>query len=90
MPIEDVLLDLKHKIEKNLPAGVTITDVEFEGPQLVLYTEEPRKFADDGNIIRNLAKELRTRIAMESTRTPSISKINAFNTVMTPELKLSD
>lgn len=64
MPIEDVLLDLKHKIEKNLPAGVTITDVEFEGPQLVLYTEEPRKFADDGNIIRNLAKELRTRIAM--------------------------
>ena len=64
MPIEDVLLDLKKKIEKNLPAGVTITDVEFEGPQLVLYTEEPRKFADDGNIIRNLAKELRTRIAM--------------------------
>ncbi len=64
MPIEDVLLDLKHKIEKNLPAGVTITDVEFEGPQLVLYTEEPRKFADDGNIIRNLAKDLRTRIAM--------------------------
>ncbi|MDD4249125.1 MAG: beta-CASP ribonuclease aCPSF1, partial [Methanosarcina sp.] len=64
MPIEDVLLDLKNKIEKNLPAGVTITDVEFEGPQLVLYTEEPRKFADDGNIIRNLAKELRTRIAM--------------------------
>ena len=64
MPIEDVLLDLKHKIEKNLPEGVTITDVEFEGPQLVLYTEEPRKFADDGNIIRNLAKELRTRIAM--------------------------
>lgn len=56
MPIEDVLLDLKNKIEKNLPAGVTITDVEFEGPQLVLYTEEPRKFADDGNIIRNLAK----------------------------------
>ena len=50
MPIEDVLLDLKHKIEKNLPEGVTITDVEFEGPQLVLYTEEPRKFADDGNI----------------------------------------
>jgi len=64
MAIDDVLDDLRSKIEKNLPDGVTISGVSFEGPQLVLYTEEPKKFADDGNIIRNLAKALRIRIAV--------------------------
>lgn len=64
MAIDDVLADLRNKIEKNLPEGVTISGVSFEGPQLVLYTEEPKKFADDGNIIRNLAKALRIRIAV--------------------------
>ncbi|MBP2029438.1 KH/beta-lactamase-domain protein [Methanohalophilus levihalophilus] len=64
MVIEDILEQLKKKIEKNLPQGVTISEVEFEGPQLVIYTEEPRKFADDGNIVRNLAKILRTRIVV--------------------------
>lgn len=58
------MLDLQKKIIKNLPHDITISDIDFEGPQLVLYTEEPRKFADDGNIIRNLAKNLRMRIAV--------------------------
>ncbi|MBN1134051.1 MAG: beta-CASP ribonuclease aCPSF1, partial [Methanosarcinaceae archaeon] len=52
------------KIEDKLPSGTTISNVEFEGPQLVVYTEEPRKFADNGNIVRNLAKTLRTRIVV--------------------------
>lgn len=64
MVIEDILEGLKKKIEKNLPAGTTISNVEFEGPQLVVYTEEPRKFADNGNIVRTLAKNLRTRIVV--------------------------
>ncbi|MBO4302241.1 beta-CASP ribonuclease aCPSF1 [Methanosarcinaceae archaeon] len=64
MPIDDVLKDLRKDIEKNLPKGVTFSDLEFEGPQLVLYTEDPKKFADDGNIIRELAKKIRMRIAV--------------------------
>jgi len=64
MAIEEVLSDLKTKIEDKLPAGTTISNIEFEGPQLVIYTEEPRKFADNGNIVRNLAKSLRTRIVV--------------------------
>ncbi|MDK2892275.1 beta-CASP ribonuclease aCPSF1 [Methanohalophilus sp.] len=64
MVIEDLIEQLKTKIETNLPQGVSISEVEFEGPQLVIYTEEPRKFADDGNIVRNLAKILRTRIVV--------------------------
>lgn len=47
-----------------MPSDTTISNVEFEGPQLVVYTEEPRKFADNGNLVRNLAKNLRTRIVV--------------------------
>ncbi|WP_135606870.1 beta-CASP ribonuclease aCPSF1 [Methanococcoides sp. NM1] len=64
MAIEDVLSDLKKKIEEKVPDGTTITSVEFEGPQLVVYTENPKNFADNGHIVRNLAKTLRTRIVV--------------------------
>jgi len=55
MAIDEVLADLKQKIDEKLPQGTTISSVEFEGPQLVMYTENPWSFADNGNIVRNLA-----------------------------------
>ncbi|MCD4822161.1 MAG: beta-CASP ribonuclease aCPSF1 [Methanococcoides sp.] len=64
MAIEDVLADLKKKIEEKVPDNTTITSVEFEGPQLVVYTEDPKSFADNGQIVRTLAKTLRTRIVV--------------------------
>ncbi|MCG7849070.1 MAG: beta-CASP ribonuclease aCPSF1 [ANME-2 cluster archaeon] len=64
MSVDDVLADLKIKITKRLPPGVTISQVEFEGPELVIYTPEPKKFADNGDIVRNLAKDLRKRLVV--------------------------
>ena len=62
MSIDDILLDLRSKILKYIPNNINISEIDFEGPQLVIYTENPKQFADDGNIIRNLAKFLRMRI----------------------------
>lgn len=64
MTVEDVLNELKQKIRAQLPKDITISDVDFEGPELVIYTEEPRKFADNGDIIKNLAKDLRKRLVV--------------------------
>ncbi len=64
MSVEQVLEELKAKITKKLPAGVTISLIEFEGPELVIYTPEPKKLADNGDIIRNLAKDLRKRLVV--------------------------
>ncbi len=64
MTIEDLLSDLKKKIEDRLPRGITVSHLEFEGPQLVIYTMEPRQFADNGDMIRWLAKDLRKRIVV--------------------------
>ncbi|HEY3421720.1 MAG TPA: beta-CASP ribonuclease aCPSF1, partial [Methanocellaceae archaeon] len=64
MGIEDVLKDLNKKIVDKLPKGVTISDLEFEGPELVIYTTDPKAFADNGDIIRSMAKDLRKRIVV--------------------------
>jgi len=62
MPNDDVLNQYKAKIERAVPSGVGISGLEFEGPELVIYTNNPRAFADDGEIVRRLAKDLRKRI----------------------------
>ena len=59
MSVEEVLFELKRKVQSKLPPDINVTGLEFEGPELVIYTDDPKKVADDGEIIRNLAKELR-------------------------------
>ena len=67
MTIEDRLKDLKEKIDKIVPAGISVSQVEFEGPELVIYTEDPKKFADQADLIKILARDLRKRIVVRPT-----------------------
>jgi hypothetical protein len=64
LSVEDVLFELKRKVQSKLPPDINVTGLEFEGPELVIYTDDPKKLADDGEIIRNLAKELRKRVVV--------------------------
>ncbi len=61
---EDFLEELKVKISEYIPKDVKITELDFEGPVLVIYVRNPQKLADDGDIIKKLAKELRKRIVI--------------------------
>lgn len=67
MTIEDRLRDLKEKIGGIVPAGISVSQVEFEGPELVIYTEDPKKFADQADLIKILARDLRKRIVVRPT-----------------------
>jgi KH/beta-lactamase-domain protein len=64
MLIEDRLTELKDKINKKVPAGINVSEVEFEGPELVIYTDDPKKFADQADLIKVLARDLRKRIVV--------------------------
>jgi KH/beta-lactamase-domain protein len=64
LSVEEVLFELKRKVQSKLPPGTNVTGLEFEGPELVIYTDDPKKLADDGEIIRSLAKELRKRVVV--------------------------
>ena len=62
MSSKEYLKQLKEKILELTPKNVKIKNIEFEGPLLVLYVENPQEFAESGDIIKKLAKDLRKRI----------------------------
>lgn len=72
------LKELKEKIINSIPPGVIIKNIEFEGPLLVIYVENPQEFAGSGDIVKKLAKDLRKRIIIrpdpKSLRPPEEAK----------------
>ncbi|HDN73456.1 beta-CASP ribonuclease aCPSF1 [Archaeoglobales archaeon] len=53
--------EVKIKIKDSIPRKIRVKNIEFEGPQLVIYVENPQELAEV-DIIKKLAKELRKRI----------------------------
>ncbi|MFC6938996.1 beta-CASP ribonuclease aCPSF1 [Salinirubellus sp. GCM10025818] len=62
--VERQLEDLKSKIIGEVPDDISISDVKYEGPELVVYTRDPKKFAQNGDLVRKLASKLRKRITV--------------------------
>ncbi len=81
MPAEEMLLELKRRIVELLPAGVSITGVEFEGPELVIYTEDTQRFVDDGAMVRTLARELKKRISVRPSSNILMEPEKASNVI---------
>ena len=62
--VERKLDDIKATIVSEVPNDISVSDVTYEGPELVVYTRDPKKFASDGDLIRRLASKLRKRITV--------------------------
>ncbi len=62
--VDKQLDELKAEIDAEVPADITVSDVTYEGPELVIYTPHPKRFARNGELIRNLAGKLRKRITV--------------------------
>ncbi len=62
--VDQKLDDLKATIRNEIPNDISVSDVTYEGPELVVYTRDPKKFAQQDDLIRNLASKLRKRITV--------------------------
>ena len=62
--VERKLDEIKATIVREVPNDISVSDVTYEGPELVVYTRDPKKFASDGDLIRRLASKLRKRITV--------------------------
>jgi uncharacterized protein len=62
--VDQKLDDLKATIRNEIPNDISVSDVTYEGPELVVYTRDPKKFARQDDLIRNLASKLRKRITV--------------------------
>ncbi len=70
--VEQQLDDLQAEITSELPSDISVSSVKYEGPELVVYTRDPKKFAQQGDLIRKLASKLRKRITVRPD--PSVSR----------------
>jgi len=62
--VDKQLEETRAEIVSQIPSEITITEVTYEGPELVIYTRDPKKFARNGDLIRQLASQLRKRITV--------------------------
>lgn len=66
MSYKPVLEEITNRIKELLPADATVTEVEFEGPEVAIYSGNPGVLVKDENLVKNLAKTLRKRIVIRS------------------------
>ena len=62
--VDKQLETVRETIDEEVPRDITISDVTYEGPELVIYTRNPKKFARNGDLVRRLASKLRKRITV--------------------------
>ena len=62
--VDQQLDELRAEIKEELPPHVSVSEVSYEGPELVLYTRDPKEFARKGDLVRKLASKLRKRITI--------------------------
>ncbi|MBN2066642.1 MAG: beta-CASP ribonuclease aCPSF1 [Candidatus Thermoplasmatota archaeon] len=64
MTVDDVLREIKGKVRGVIPPSIDVSDVEFEGALVVIYTKHPDKFAKKEDLVKQLAKMLQKRIVI--------------------------
>ncbi|AFN04186.1 beta-CASP ribonuclease aCPSF1 [Pyrococcus furiosus DSM 3638] len=62
--VEEILKEIREKVAQKIPKEAKITEIEFEGPELVIYVKNPEVVMKDGELIKELAKILKKRISI--------------------------
>ncbi len=62
----DELKQVRKDIADFLPDSSWVSEVEFEGPVLVIYSTRPELLVDNGDLVRELAKRVRKRIVVRA------------------------
>ncbi|RLG69750.1 MAG: beta-CASP ribonuclease aCPSF1, partial [Methanobacteriota archaeon] len=56
------LSEIKKEIRSRVPVTSMITEIEYEGPEIVVYAKNPGVLMENGDTVRELAKTIRKRI----------------------------
>ncbi|MHA2072273.1 MAG: beta-CASP ribonuclease aCPSF1, partial [Candidatus Thorarchaeota archaeon] len=59
-------VDTRESVKKALPRSAAVTSVEFEGPEIAIYSKAPKILLDDGDKIKALARKMRKRLVVRS------------------------
>lgn len=59
-------VDVRELVRQALPKSAAISAVEYEGPEIAIYSKAPKVLLDDGDKIKALARKMRKRIVVRS------------------------
>jgi uncharacterized protein len=66
MSFDSLVEQTKEALGEVLPEGIEVTDIELEGPHIVLYTKQLDSFLSGGDLLRQVAQRLRRRVLVRS------------------------
>ena len=66
MSYKEVLEQTSKDIRTELPNNSEITRIEFEGPEVAVYSRNPRVLVDDETIVKGLAKKSLSDLILKS------------------------
>ncbi len=87
------LEELIDKVKNLIPKNVKVKSVDVEGPVVVIYVKNPQEFAESGDIVKTLAKDLRKRITIrpdpKSLKPPEEAK-EIIMKIVPPDAKITN
>ncbi len=82
MSYKEVLDKIKEDIKEELGSdSKSVTQIEFEGPEVAIYSKNPGVLVNDETIVKDLAKKIRKRIVIRSDPNVRLPKEETKNYV---------
>ncbi|MWV39636.1 beta-CASP ribonuclease aCPSF1 [Natrialba sp. INN-245] len=75
--------ELLDRVRTEVPPHLDVSEVQYEGPDLVIYTETPEQFAENGQLLGDLARALRKRVTIRPVAGQQASPAEAEGTIRT-------
>jgi KH/beta-lactamase-domain protein len=66
MSFDSLIEQAREALREVLPDTIEVTDIELEGPHIVLYTKQLDSFLSGGDLLRQIAQRLRRRVLVRS------------------------
>ncbi len=93
MSVDSILRDAEKVVRKVVPKDVEITEIELEGPVVVIYTKSMEEFAENNDIVRQLAQGMRRRVAIRpdpSLLSPTEEAEESIREIIPEDAKITD
>lgn len=60
--------EIKETVMKNVPESAKVSSVELEGPEVAIYTKNPKAFFENENLVAKIAFELKKRVNIRTDK----------------------
>lgn len=77
MAAEELLKEIKRIVREETPFAAAVSNIDFEGPKVVLYCKNLDLLMEDGEMIKELARKIRKRIILRPDPSILIDKEKA-------------